>query len=222
MPLRVMIMFYVLVSLNFTGICLSKFSQWTLGQNLGCRHMALTVKSSPFCKFFEIFHLESLRLGWWAGLEAAVCSTDGEELPSHRLEATMGQITGLEKALPTFSVEEKTHWSGCVLLLPEGPVQGVLLLSAGQAPRELSPHLPSLLPAVGSILRGPWHVPKLSSLSVKVYFKTSYYRWSDWLLAIANFCKRLSDSENCLFHVQVRVTKTRKESVRQLGSQHIW
>lgn len=157
-----------------------------------------------------------------AGLEAAVCSTDGEELPSHRLEATMGQITGLEKALPTFSVEEKTHWYGCVLLLPEGPVQGVLLLSAGQAPRELSPHLPSLLPAVGSILRGPWHVPKLSPLPVEVYFKTSYYRWSDWLLAIANFCKRLSDSENCLFHVQVRVTKTRMESVRQLGSQHVW
>lgn len=107
MPLRVMTMCYILMSVNFTGMCLSKFSQWTLWQNLGCRHMALTVKSSPFWKLFEIFHLESLRLGWWAGLEAAVCSTDGEELPSHRLEATMGQITGLEKALPTFSQWKK-------------------------------------------------------------------------------------------------------------------
>lgn len=54
----------------------------------------------------------------------------------------MRQITGLEKLCLHFTVEEKTHRSGCVLLLPEGPVKGVLLLSAGQAPQELFPPPP--------------------------------------------------------------------------------
>lgn len=38
-----------------------------------------------------------------------MCSTDGEELPSHRLEATMGQITAGKSSAYIFTVEEKTH-----------------------------------------------------------------------------------------------------------------
>lgn len=134
--------------------------------------MALTVKSTPFCKLFEIFHLESLRLGWscccvlhrWG--RTAKSSPRGHDGADNRAGKSSAYI---------FSGRKDSLMWLCPPTSGGASPGGTSALSRA-GPSGTLPHLPSLLPAVGSILRGPWHVPKLSPLPVEVYFKTSYYR----------------------------------------------
>lgn len=106
---------------------------------------AFTANSFPFCNLFEIFHLESLEKVWDGGMgwRSQNAPPMGKRSWVISPRQWWGRDNRAGRALPPFSQWKKTHWSGCVLLLPEGPVQGVLLLSAGQAART-SPRTPLL------------------------------------------------------------------------------